>query len=84
MAKLERYVGQLVDDRGGVDVAVLENIVKDIERSSRVKRVLKQVGEHAHLHSARALYIMPDVNYCVLLLLCAYVWCSCFPHIYVR
>lgn len=43
MAKLERYIGQLVDDRGGVDDTVLENIVKDIERSSRVKGALKKV-----------------------------------------
>lgn len=44
MAKLERYIGQLVDDRGGVDDSVLENIVKDVERSSRVKSALKKVG----------------------------------------
>lgn len=43
IAKLERYVGQLVDDRGGVDDATLENIVKEIERSSRAKRALKEV-----------------------------------------
>lgn len=44
MAKLERYIGQLVDDRGGVDDSVMENIVKDVERSSRVKSALKKVG----------------------------------------
>lgn len=44
MAKLERYIGQLVDDRGGVDDSVFESIVKDVERSSRVKGALKKVG----------------------------------------
>lgn len=44
MVKLERYIGQLVDDRGGVDAGVLENIVKDLERSSRAKSAQKQVG----------------------------------------
>ena len=47
MAKLERYIGQLVDDRGGVDDSILEDIVKDIERSSRVKSALKEVGDQA-------------------------------------
>ena len=45
MAKLERYIGQLVDDRGGVDDSVMENIVKDVERSARVKSALKKVRE---------------------------------------
>lgn len=43
IAKLERYIGQLVDDRGGVGDATLEHIVKEIERSSRAKRALKEV-----------------------------------------
>ncbi|CAM9497383.1 unnamed protein product, partial [Scytosiphon promiscuus] len=45
MVKLERYIGQLVDDRGGVDAGVLESITKDLERSSRVKSALKQVAD---------------------------------------
>lgn len=44
MVKLERYIGQLVDDRGGIDAGVLENIIEDLERSSRIKSALKQVG----------------------------------------
>lgn len=44
MAKLERYISQLTDERGGVDSCVLENIVKDIERSSRMKYAMKQAG----------------------------------------
>lgn len=54
MAKLERYIGQLVDERGGVDGVTLENIVKEIERSSRAKRALKEVGENTHLPVCRA------------------------------
>ncbi|CAM9459906.1 unnamed protein product [Ectocarpus fasciculatus] len=49
MAKLERYIGQLTDERGGVDTGVLENIVKDIERSSRMKHAMKQADLKADL-----------------------------------
>ncbi|CAM9312587.1 unnamed protein product [Ectocarpus sp. 6 AP-2014] len=49
MAKLERYIGQLTDERGGVDTCVLENIVKDIERSSRMKHAMEQADLKADL-----------------------------------
>ncbi|CAM9607448.1 unnamed protein product [Ectocarpus sp. 12 AP-2014] len=49
MSKLERYIGQLTDERGGVDTCVLENIVKDIERSSRMKHAMKQADLKADL-----------------------------------
>lgn len=44
MAKLERYIRQLVDDRGGIDDCVLENIIRDVEKSSRAKSALNKVG----------------------------------------
>lgn len=43
MAKLERYIGQLVDDRGGVDTGTMETIVKDLEKSTLVKKAQQQV-----------------------------------------
>lgn len=49
MAKLERYVGQLVEDRGGVDDSVMETIVRDIERSSRVKNAQKKVRGRSYV-----------------------------------
>lgn len=43
MVKLERYVSQLVDDRGGVDAELLENITRDLEKSALVKMGQKKV-----------------------------------------
>lgn len=43
MAKLERYITTLVDERGGVDAGVMETIVKDMEKGSFKKKTQKQV-----------------------------------------
>lgn len=44
MAKLERYITQLVADRGGVDAGVMERIIKDLEKNTLIKKFQKQVG----------------------------------------
>lgn len=53
MAKLERYVGQLVEDRGGIDDSVMQNIVRDIEKSSRAKSAQKKVRDYSMWRSVR-------------------------------
>ena len=43
MVKLEHYIRQLIDERGGIDKNIMKSIVSDLEKSALVKRTQKQV-----------------------------------------
>lgn len=43
VAKLERYVNQLLNERGGINKNTMESIIRDLEKSVLVKRTQKQV-----------------------------------------